>query len=484
MKKIMFLIMFIYLSIDTFGQLPPILEFDKIISVRDHIIEIPLGEFSIIETPQTPVTIDRRVYFVHGLGGDASSWVKVSDAFSNTSLNISGFPARKVETFRVSYVYSTDASLCEAAQDVRNQIRTTASQDYLTGGMIPNDAFIIAHSQGGLVSRTLLHLDFVQDPDNPPSYGVGYGGLVTVASPLQGAMILNNRDMILDMAEDACVSLIAGPKISTHGVEKVLVNLVINNLGLDDTATDYTCKIISKNILPIFFADYYDDITNYYKVGASWIQTLNNDASNPTYCNLPKVAFFGEEPKQNIFWRTVNWFTKNPNNEDYFAANDDFTFYNSTIKPNYDLYVRRTDDFQANADKNWERKHNAWLWIFNPALAIYYCNQYNINIKKRNAWNKGVDFFRYANGRWEVVIGARRYNSSPSNPQEILNYSYYPNDGVVVQESAADLPCATNSPVRLYNSSHMQVRNDANIKIYMKRLLDGQYGDFFQTDIK
>ena len=30
----------------------------------------------------------------------------------------------------------------------------------------------------------------------------------------------------------------------------------------------------------------------------------------------------------------------------------------------------------------------------------------------------------------------------------------------------------------------MQVRNDANIKIYMKRLLDGQYGDFFQTDIK
>lgn len=69
MKKIMFLIMFIYLSIDTFGQLPPILEFDKIISVRDHIIEIPLGEFSIIETPQTPVTIDRRVYFVHGLGG-------------------------------------------------------------------------------------------------------------------------------------------------------------------------------------------------------------------------------------------------------------------------------------------------------------------------------------------------------------------------------------------------------------------------------
>lgn len=486
MKKISFLIIFIFLSINIFGQLPPIVGFDQMIYVYDNKIEVPLGEFDIVEPEPDPdpVTEYRRVYFVHGLGGDASAWIKVADAFqnSNLGLNTLGFPARKVKAHRFDYSQSTNASLHMAAQTIKGEIRNISYLDSTEDNMKPSQAFIIAHSQGGLVSRTLLHIDFVEDTNNRPVYGVGYGGLVTVASPLQGAMILNNRDMILDMAEDACVSLIAGPESSLRVIEGNVIENVINKIDKTNNGTGYICNVATQGVLPIFFTDYYASITNDYKVGASWIQTLNNDASNATYCNMPKVAFYGVEPVTNLFWRTVNWFTTNPNSVDYFAANDDFGFYNSVIKPEYNKYVRRTNDFQANADKAM-RAYKCQIW-WNPIGAMIALGIYGKNNNKWWAWNKGVRFFERANEEWQVIIGARRYHRLPLNPQEIEGFSYYPNDGVVLQESAADLPCATNKPVKLYNSSHMQIRNDENIKEAMRKLLDGEYGKFFQTDVQ
>ncbi len=486
MKKISFLIMFIFLSINIFGQLPPIVGFDQMIYVYDNKIEVPLGEFDIVapdpEPDPEPATEYRRVYFVHGLGGDAGAWVDVSEAFWNTDLNIQGFPARKVEVEPLSYDKTTQGTLGAAANAIRNDIRRISTSD-IALGMTPSNAFIIAHSQGGLVCRTLLHRDFVQNPDNIPYYGAGYGGLVTVASPLQGAMILNNRDMILDLAQMACESLLAGPEASLHGVEKILVNKVIRNLGLEDTAITYACRIISKDLLPIFFQHFYDQITSDYIVGANMIDTLNNDTNNSDYRNMQKIAFYAIEDQSNIFWRTVNWFTTDPNSVDHFQANDDFGFYVEYIGPEYRKYKRRTEDFQANVDKNNAKKNNLWNWAI-PLLGAYYCNQYNINIKKRNAWNEGVRFFETVNATWEVIIGARRYHINPSYPHKIEGYSYYPNDGVVLQESAANLPCATWTPVPLYNSSHMQVRNNFSIKIAMRNLLNGEYGDFFKTEVQ
>ncbi|HOF17243.1 MAG TPA: hypothetical protein PLP76_10160 [Bacteroidales bacterium] len=481
MKKIIFFIALIYLSIETFGQLPPIVEFDKVITVGNNIIEIPLDDFTIIETPQTPAgTINRRVYFIHGLGGDASAWVKVANAFENPNLNISGFPARKVETSLINYSYYAEGDLRFSANKVRNDIRNQASHDFLDYGMIPSDAFIIAHSQGGLVSRTLLHIDFIEDINNRPPFGVGYGGLVTVASPLQGAMILNKRDDILIMAEKACVSLIAGPT-SENPIALNLIENIINKIGKTNDGIDGACHIVTHGLLPIFFADYYDAITEYYKVGAPWINTLNEDANDATYCNMPKVAFYGVEPKENIFWRTVNWFTTDPNSVDYFAANNDLDFYYSFILPEYNRYVKKTNDYQAKADKAM-KAYKCQIW-WNRIGALISLGCYNNYYKKRTAWYKGVQFFWTVNEEWETIIGARVYDKYPNNPS-VPSYTYYPNDGVVLQKSAADLPCATNEPVELYNSSHMQIRNDENIKIHMKKLLDGQYGDFFETKIK
>ena len=67
-------------------------------------------------------------------------------------------------------------------------------------------------------------------------------------------------------------------------------------------------------------------------------------------------------------------------------------------------------------------------------------------------------------------------------------------DGIVLAESAMDLPCRTHKEVRIYpnegknvtnkGSSHMQVRNDEGIKEHLFNLFEGDYGKFFETKVE
>ncbi|HQQ20290.1 MAG TPA: hypothetical protein PK471_00095, partial [Bacteroidales bacterium] len=77
------------------------------------------------------------------------------------------------------------------------------------------------------------------------------------------------------------------------------------------------------------------------------------------------------------------------------------------------------------------------------------------------------------------------------HPIEVNNLVtiYKENDGIVLRESAENLPCATHMPVignrTLSNnnagSSHMQVRNDEGLKHFLNRLFNGEMGMFFET---
>jgi hypothetical protein len=145
--------------------------------------------------------------------------------------------------------------------------------------------------------------------------------------------------------------------------------------------------------------------------------------------------------------------------------------------------------------------------------------------RKYLAWKAGVDWFNHANENWESIIGARELTFitdtayyctscrvypfwciSPSLPSCVnkgcrvilpmpiikLQWSIKDNDGIVIAESAGDLPGATAVPPRIVindipsyqGSSHMQIRNDEYLKRSLKKLFDGDYGYFFMTSIK
>ena len=57
----------------------------------------------------------------------------------------------------------------------------------------------------------------------------------------------------------------------------------------------------------------------------------------------------------------------------------------------------------------------------------------------------------------------------------------YESDGVVLANSAAALPGA-NFVSRMSQTSHMQMRNNSELKSGLNRLFEGEFGWYFKTD--
>ena len=549
MKKISTILVFLVFAMTSFSQINPLNE-ERVIEEqnnlkisKEYILIQDSTMYPLEQTNMTKTDLLRRVYFVHGLGGNGSSWTKAAQAFWDTYENTPEFHARECDATRLDYTLSTDGNLNTAAKDIRQTIEGVAFMDsYPNYNLVdpdPKKAFLIAHSQGGVVGRTLLNLDYFQLQTSISD--IKYGGLVTVASPLQGARILNNKDKILDMAYDGCMSLSAGP-LETAGTAWgdwiPGIRSVIRPLAQD--IQDNSCNLISYNVLPTFFKDNMAPITDGYKVGASWINMLNdnalNTAINSDYNNVPKVAFYGVEPQDNIFWRTINWIVNSPiENIDTWEANDDYGFLSSEVIPLRNDYFSKE---QALQNKINNMKANSWVYLVasygltgSPFLgAAYYYYKLQGYREDRDAWEKGVDWFdNRVNPQWKNVIGAS--NLTPTNvetyytcrcphypdhfvngivtqnpadcigpgcsagsPYQVYTYEYSckENDGIVLAESAKNLPGNTNDPVRVEGkkipgmaptgSSHMQIRNDYGIRDAFRNLLDGNYGGYFQIE--
>jgi len=491
-----------------------------------------IGEINNVFQETKETDLNRCVFFLHGLGGTAASWERAAEAVQDAGLNTTGFSARYVRSVRLDYTNSTGTTLNSAASDIRNQIETNTLNTFPEFDPDRTRNFIIAHSQGGLVSRALMHKDFITEYVSPQTRG--YGGLVTVSSPLQGAQVLNNTPDILNLANDACISLLPG-KIYTNPTTN-FISTFLSFIGKDVPEIQQDiCDVVSFNVLPYLFKDNTQPITDDYKVGAAMINTLNTDVNNTAYRDMPKVAFYGVEPRENLLWRTVNYLSTNPNTPAAWQANDDWGVFNSTISPEIYSYNERYIHWQ-----NWYsyyrgRYSNYWRVPFLNGYLLYNMVE---SLKRVVAYKNGIDWFNRANAQWEAVIGIRGYQLLntvtyykckewkyfPAIPHYPAHYEYVTynildpascceectltgpfieykyawvvkeSDGVVLKESSMNLPGATNPPVELKGiqlsngtwsgSSHYQVRNDDALKKNLHKLFEGNYGDFFKTKTK
>ncbi|MDR2979001.1 MAG: hypothetical protein LBV02_00955, partial [Bacteroidales bacterium] len=339
------------------------------------------------------------------------------------------------------------------------------------------------------MGRTLIHKSL---HDQPANYGPDFGGFINVAGPLGGAAILNNRDMILDMASHAC-----GKFLKAELADRKVVNWIFKKLVGDDFIAS-GCESMGESILPLFFQKYFDPITEHYKVGAPFLDSLKKDANHEAYRDLPKITFYCVEPRDRIFWRTLSWMAKDPNGPGFFEANHDFGFYEENMAG---MYLRYQASLQESLDRiNYlHDTQSGWGWILGLNIALM------LNVKrhaeKADAMRDIVEWFDGVHSEWEAVIGTseyvwvldtcyictdctsgkRRYckeegccaelGCARSAHSVLAGYRtrIYENDGVVTAPSASDLPYQTWKPVRVYpnehvntlhkGSSHMQVRN-------------------------
>jgi hypothetical protein len=459
------------------------------------------------------------VFWIHGLNGDIGSW---ADASLASESNVApGFPARKLKSV-TDIDYSQSNGLEEAGGQVLRIIDGyRASQ--LSLGEDPTRNFIISHSQGGMVARSMLQTLYCVD--QTPFEDSGFGGVVTYGTPHQGAQILNNKTKFGIMANDMCESLALGPtqeKIdNTNFIFKILGFEVKLNLGRFIRAEEIVpvvCDYVSDALMPLLLFLQTPTITKDYEVGAPYLGELNASCENVDLDRIQKVAFYGVENPYGLMFRTLKYFSLSANAPDYFNAT-----------PDYDA-IEAVDENRLRYVAMHEHQKYVISWIEAKRRTLR-CEELYGRVKfgteckiladllkrakvKASAWKKGVDWFGRVDDQYKIAIGALEFVTRKENwcscldratglttewqifpgdlcvngattrcrafVKTIVDKVYKDSDGVVLAESASGWEDADHIE-RLRNSSHMQMRNDENTRSSLFKLYNGNFGSQFQV---
>jgi pimeloyl-ACP methyl ester carboxylesterase len=206
---------------------------------------LPLSIFG-----QVGVTQDRRVTFLHGLGG-ADQWDPFVDFFEN------GPNSRRMDIANNNY--SSAGGFNTIAAGITGNFGSTS--------------IAICHSMGGVIARRL---------DN--TQAAVMGGIITVGSPMDGAPVANstvNGDVGRAIG-DANYALIRGPLATIFGAS-FSVQIFGNTFG----------ALILPGILGNAITSLGNDAATLsdLKVGGSGIEADKN--ASPT--NTPKISIWGNE---------------------------------------------------------------------------------------------------------------------------------------------------------------------------------------------
>ncbi len=454
-----------------------------------------------LNTTNGPSCLDeRRIFWIHGLGGDAqSSWQKAGSDIQSRYCVRNNFPEY------------TAKGLLEAGQNVLNHIKDAPP----TGSV--KEPFAICHSQGGLVARSATYQAEVVNKEPNPIQGI-----VTFGTPHQGAKILDHIDDIVSLIDEGCFELAAGP----------ITEIVESNFWLDlifdakDVLKNITPKICSTagGIAKSNFADFQTTISKDYRFNQPseyFIQIKNYESP------IHKVAFYGIEDDPVLF-RTMDWLITSPEDVPLYSANQDDKVLNSINKLTNDYYLNAKKNYEL--EEYYDKARNNSLYHLPISIVHYfiYRNKRNEHKAIGDSYIRGYNWLNSMNDKWKSIIGAGEYYEIPSyhnctcyeydasgqlinvNIQqcydpiicettngwwescfcdETINLEYRdiePSDGVTPQSSAEGFPGVDKNNIKeMVGSNHQQMRNDRNTKSRLEELMfDGTYGLFFKTTKK
>jgi pimeloyl-ACP methyl ester carboxylesterase len=437
----------------------------------------------------------RIIYWLHGLGGDPTSWGRAMEAtaYQSPGQKIPGYPARKAECLAPSY---NQFSLNGAGYTLHQQLVTSGDAICSSKGITDKTRnFIIAHSQGGLVSRAAdkYYADTGQEGQRR------FGGIVTFGTPHLGAKVLNNGDKYAEFASDAFYRLSVGPI-----ADKLFDVVSIPFFGDDvydklNNLVPRVSEFVGSTILPVVLEGQQQPITSDYKVGAYPLDELNGYEST-----LPKIAFFGVE-EEPVLWRQMySFLVKKPNDFPAFQADyDDQLVEKSVIL--HDWYINKEQVWRQRANNVTSRKKKraaqetadkyqlGYFWL-NGANERY---KYLIGALELQTFEVPhltcvCDIVDYdGNTIYEYEYAADSpadcQSSGPHNgcTAEILPIILYnlierDNDGIVVAESAQGFSGARIA--QMLHSNHQQMRNDSNTKAKLVDVFEGSHGGYFITE--
>ena len=423
-------------------------------SVAGEQIELPTPpdpEVTEVGSMPPPAEGEKRyVHWVHGLNGTLTSWTKVGQAFEDGDHGVPDFLITSDWP-----EYPSDQSFEANSMMLRN-----ALQGPTTGGgqLIEREENIyVGHSQGGLVGR---YLDYRVNAEGD---GRPFGGMVTICSPNQGAQLINNQDMVGSFIRDFAESMAAGPYGEFKNTGNFLVKFAKKQIFTEDLE-DFLLDFLEQDFAEFLINRNYPPITEGYRVGAAMINTLNN--YNPPGTHIQ--AFYGSRPlvtqKSNVSFNEtaiielnnsgldkyqayVDYLTELDNDPNINADFDgEFSIEPGSSYPKIYLTIEYTVNFDQfpvpismatiqfflNSPNSYEtfkaheHDHEFALNVFRTRMDYdlrveeakrgmercapwYRCGigKYKWHRRRRNQYQRGVDFLDRFDEEYRIFIGAR-----------------------------------------------------------------------------
>jgi hypothetical protein len=468
--------------------------------------QIPEREEPPRQVPPGNSTKDRKVFWVHGHGGNNGSWDRAAAATQNAQVPpVTGYPARKITSHKMDYSTSHNA-ISAAGSDLKTQIET------ITALQPPTEKarnLIIAHSLGGMVSEYVDYLYDTESDDNRAFYG-----LVTVGTPNLGAVLANNSypfdgSKAENFADVACHALSDGPaKELTQS--KFLLSLVLNSQKVDKLIDNF-CDILTNELTTLLLKGFNTQIAEDLKPNSQVVNLLSHH--NPEVTR--RISFYGILENEDMIWRSAHYMLNGPNAEQPFqAVNTQQTV--DAMNTNRANCQAKVDLWDANAD--FAQGEITYCWFFCPHLLPIFYSELNNALDIRNAYRKGVDWYNSANDNWRLLMGDLELIPDPQGLCKCTTYNlitgeswdsgatvdcqdddisypivtqchwettYYKqdveSDGIILASSAAALPGALKT-LPFMGDSHFQMVNSPRLKSGLTDLWDGTLDIFFKTN--
>jgi hypothetical protein len=358
----------------------------------------------------------RNIDWIHGLGGDATSWNGPSNQTADNY-----FAARQIPAF-TNGQYRTDLGI--TAMSVQVGLNTVPS--------LNGTGIAIGHSMGGVAARQLNLWNDTR-----------WAGIITLGSPLRGARIVNAvRDGEAQaLINNATTQLLRGPKA---GSVVFILNPVIGYLFIsagvlgtvysNQIAGNVINTLVNKlSLTPPTIADLSPD-------GGYMANVVNQNAPKP------KINIWGSESDP-LLWRLAGTFMQGDDNQGVNTMNTISGFYAGMADIEF-----------------------AMSWIAFPFHSFFDW--------RGNEWGAGRDWVIYtSNDAWAQLIGAAYSQTvSGSTPKMICDYNYYYSTcGTTANPDACRAQCWVSQPYSYTN--YIKTESDGVVPASSQRNDNGAWRD-------